>query len=117
MRLLQPWFENLGKRLVKSAKVYFRDSGLLHALLPIQDHHALLGHPKLGASWEGFAVEQILACCGDRDEYFYATQSGAELDLLLLRGSRRIGIEIEFSDAPRSTRSMQVVREDLKLDS
>ncbi len=116
MRLLPPWFENLGKRLVKSPKVYVRDSGLLHALLRIPDHHALLGHPKLGASWEGFVVEQILACCGDRDAYFYATQSGAELDLLLLRGSRRIGIEIKFSDAPRSTRSMHVVRDDLKLD-
>ena len=77
---------------------------------------ALFGHPKPGASWEGFVVEQIRACCGDRDAYFYATQSGTELDLLLLRGSRRIGIEIKFSDAPRSTRSMQVVREDLKLD-
>ena len=77
---------------------------------------ALLGHLKLGASWEGFVVEQIPACCGDRDAYFYATQSGTELDLLLLRGSRRIGIEIKFSDAPRTTRSVHVVREDLKLD-
>jgi len=116
MRLLPPWFENLGKRLVKSPKVYVRDSGLLHALLRIPDSHALLGHPKLGASWEGFVIEQILARCGERDAYFYATQSGAELDLLLLRGNRRIGVEIKFSDAPRSTRSMHVVREDLKLD-
>jgi predicted AAA+ superfamily ATPase len=116
MRQLQPWFENLGKRQVKAPKVYVRDSGLLHALLGVGDMRALEAHPKLGASWEGFAIEQIVAIVGERNAYFWATQSGAELDLLLTPGSKRVGVEIKFGDAPRATKSMAVAVKDLRLD-
>lgn len=116
MRQLQPWFENLGKRQIKAPKVYVRDSGLMHALLGTGDLQALHAHPKLGASWEGFVVEQVLAVAGERNAFYWATQSGAELDLLLMVGGKRVGIEIKFADAPRATKSMAVAREDLKLD-
>jgi predicted AAA+ superfamily ATPase len=116
MRQLQPWFENIGKRQIKAPKVYVRDSGLLHALLGTPDLAALRAHPKGGASWEGFAIEQILALVGERNAFFWATQSGAELDLLLMVGGKRIGIEVKFADAPRATKSMAVARQDLKLD-
>jgi hypothetical protein len=116
MRQLQPWFENLGKRQVKAPKVYVRDPGLLHALLGTGDMQALQAHPKVGASWEGFAIEQILAIAGERNAYFWATQSGAELDLLLTLGGKRVGVEVKFGDAPRATKSMVVARQDLRLD-
>lgn len=116
IRALPPWFENLAKRQVKSPKVYVRDSGILHALLGVPDHAALEGHPKLGASWEGFAMEQVLAATGDRDAYFWATQSGAELDLLVFHKGRRLGFEFKFSDQPTSSRSMHVAMKDLRLD-
>lgn len=116
VRVLQPWFANLGKRQVKSPKVYVRDTGLLHALLGIPGLDALEGHPKLGASWESYVVEQVLAVTGDRDAYYWRTQAGAELDLLLLRGGRRVGIEVKYGDAPVFTRSMAVALEDLGLD-
>jgi hypothetical protein len=116
VRVLQPWFANLGKRQVKSPKVYVRDTGLLHALLGIPGLDALEGHPKLGASWESYVVEQILAVTGDRDAYYWRTQAGAELDLLLFRGGRRVGIEVKYGDAPVFTRSMAVALEDLGLD-
>lgn len=116
MRQLPPWFENLGKRQVKSPKVYLRDSGLLHALLGIPSFGALEAHPKLGASWEGFAMEEVLAVLGDRDAYFWSTQSGAELDLLVFRGGRRLGFEFKYADAPPVTKSLQVARSDLKLE-
>ncbi|HUB27850.1 MAG TPA: ATP-binding protein, partial [Tepidisphaeraceae bacterium] len=93
VRQLQPWFENAGKRIVKSPKVYVRDSGLLHTLLQIPDLHALAAHPKLGASWEGFAIEQVLALVGERNAYFWSTQGGAELDLFILKDGRRLGVE------------------------
>jgi len=115
LRPLTPWFINTGKRAVKSPKVYLRDSGLLHTLLGIDERSALESHPKLGASWEGFVIEQILSVVGERDVYFWATQSRAELDLLLLRKGRRWGVEIKYADAPTLTRSMQVALEDLKL--
>jgi len=116
VRMLRPWFENLGKRLVRSPKLFVRDSGLLHALLGITDESVLYGHPKLGASWEGFALEQILARLPHADPYFWATQSGAELDLFLVLGGKRIGFEFKVQDAPGMTRSMGSACADLKLD-
>lgn len=115
MRQLPPWFENLGKRQVKSPKVYLRDSGLLHALLGIPSFAALEAHPKLGASWEGFAVEEVLRLTGDREAYFWNTQGGAELDLLVFLGGRRFGFEFKYADAPVVTKSLHVARQDLKL--
>ena len=116
IRILPPWFENLGKRLVKSPKVYLRDSGMLHYLLGIEERHDLVTHPRYGASWEGFALEQTLLAHGDREAYFYATQRGAELDLLLLRRGRRWGFEFKCTDTPRTTKSMHVVMQDLGLE-
>lgn len=116
VRLLPPWFENLGKRLVKSPKLYLRDSGVLHQLLGMEDPMDLPRHPAYGASWEGFALEQTLIAHGQRDAYFYATQRGAELDLLLLRRGRKWGFEFKCSDAPKTTKSMHVALDDLKLE-
>lgn len=116
MRQLPPWFENIGKRQIKSPKVYLRDSGLLHALLGIPSFAALETHPKLGASWEGFAMEEVLRVTGDRDAYFWKTQGGAELDLLVFINGRRIGFEFKYADAPAVTRSIHVARADLRLD-
>ena len=115
IRVLPPWFENLGKRLVKSPKVFLRDSGILHFLLGLEETQDLPLHPRYGASWEGFALEQTLRAHGERDAYFYATQRGAELDLLLLRRGRRWGFEFKCTDAPRTTKSMRTVIEDLGL--
>ena len=116
VRQLPPWFENLKKRQVRSPKIYIRDNGILHALLGVADAAALQGHPKVGASWEGFCLEQILSVCGERDAYFWGTHSGAELDLLLTRRGRRLGFEFKYADRPRTTKSMHVAREDLHLD-
>lgn len=117
VRLLPPWFENTGKRLVKSPKAYIRDSGLLHALLGLKTDAAITSHPKLGASWEGFAIETIIQTHkAQHDSYFWATQSGAELDLLIIRGGKRYGFEFKYADAPRKTKSMGIALEDLKLD-
>jgi hypothetical protein len=116
VRQLQPWFENLGKRVVKSPKAYIRDTGLLHSLLGITDFKSLESHPKMGASWEGFVIEQILTLTGDRHAYFWGTHGGAELDLFLIRDGKRIGVEVKYADAPKMTRSMHVVMDDLKLD-
>ncbi len=116
VRVLPPWFENLGKRLVKSPKVYLRDSGVLHHLLGIGQMLALQTHPRYGASWEGFALEQTLIAHGEREAYFYGTQRGAELDLVLLRRGRRWGFEFKCTDAPKITRSMHVALDDLKLE-
>jgi len=115
VRQLPPWFENLGKRQVKAPKVYVRDSGLLHTLLGLHEFAALEGHPKLGASWEGFALEQVLRWTGDREAYFWATHAGAELDLLVLRNGKRVGFEFKHSDAPTLTKSMHIALNDLKL--
>lgn len=114
VRLLPPWFENVGKRVVRSPKIYVRDSGLLHLLLNLPDAGALQGHPKLGLSWEGFAVEQIVALTGERNAYFWATQSRAELDLLVLARGKRWGFEFKYQDAPAMTKSMHLALEDLK---
>jgi uncharacterized protein len=116
LRALPPWFENVGKRLVKAPKVYVRDSGLLHALLGIQTMPQLESHPRLGASWEGFALEQVLACSGDAHPCFWATHGGAELDLCLMTGRRRIGIEFKYTSSPSVTRSITMACRDLRLD-
>ena len=116
LRQLQPWHANVGKRLVKAPKVYMCDSGLLHSLLKLPDFDTISSHPKLGASWEGFALEQVLRRTGIRDAYFYATHGGAELDLFYMDGGRRVGVEFKYGDAPATTRSMHVAAEDLKLD-
>jgi hypothetical protein len=116
VRRLLPWFENTGKRIVKSPKVYIRDSGLLHALLGIGSTRELTRHPKLGASWEGFVLEEVLTVFEPHDAYFYNVQSGAELDLFFLHKGKRIGVEIKRQDAPGMTRSMHVALADLKLD-
>ena len=116
VRQLQPWFENLGKRQVKAPKIYLRDSGLLHHLLSLETYDALTGHPKVGASWEGFALEQILRTNRAREAYFWATQGGAELDLLLFENGRRIGYEFKYSETPKVTRSMRTAMKDLGLD-
>jgi hypothetical protein len=116
VRQLQPWFENLGKRVVKSPKVYVRDSGLLHALLGIPDLPALQGHPKLGASWEGFVIEQILSWAGERNACFWATHSRAELDLMVMAKGKRWGFEVKYQDAPTITKSMRIAMQDLKLE-
>lgn len=116
IRQLPPWFENAGKRVVKSPKVYIRDSGLLHTLLGLDSFHALTGHPKLGASWEGFALENMLTVLPARQAYFWATHAGAELDLFYLGHGQRLGIEFKYTSAPTVTRSMHVAMADLKLD-
>lgn len=115
VRALPPWFENLGKRQVKAPKIYVRDPGLLHALLGLGDRQALLGHPKLGASWEGFVLEQLIALLATRDTYFWGTHAGAELDLLTMHGGRRYGFEVKYADAPGTTKSMHVALADLAL--
>jgi predicted AAA+ superfamily ATPase len=115
VRRLPPWHENLKKRQVKAPKVYIRDSGLLHTLLTIDSLDALRRHPKLGSSWEGFALETILAVAGSRNAYCWAAHSGAKLDLLLFLHGERWGFEIKYADAPRPSRSLQVAKADLKL--
>lgn len=116
LRQLPPWFENLGKRQVKAPKVYVRDSGLLHALLGIGNHRDLEFHPKVGASWEGYAVEEVIKSFRADEVYYWATHNGAELDLLLFKGGRRIGVECKRADAPVLTPSMRIALHDLKLD-
>jgi len=116
VRQLPPWFENLGKRQVKAPKVYVRDSGLLHTLLGISSARELALHPKVGASWEGYAVEEVIKALRPDAAYHWATHNGAEIDLLLLHGGRRIGIECKRSDAPTLTPSMRIALADLKLN-
>jgi len=116
VRQIPPWHENLAKRQVKSPKVYVRDSGLLHQLLGTRTQAELLRHPKVGASWEGYVVEQLLRILAPDDAYFWAAHTGAELDLLLFHRGRRYGIEIKRADAPSLTRSMQTAITDLRLE-
>ena len=116
IRQLQPWHTNLRKRQVKAPKVYVRDTGLLHHLLGIDTAKALLSHPKLGASWEGFVIEQILMTEPHDDAYFWATHQGAEIDLILRRGDRLLGVECKRADAPRLTPSIRIALEDLGLE-
>ena len=115
VRQLQPWHENIGKRQVKAPKIYLRDTGLLHSLLALPDHHTLTGHARVGASWEGFVIEQVLQALSPQDAYFWATQQQAEIDLFFLYEGQRYGIEIKYSEAPRITKSIRVAFQDLQL--
>jgi len=117
VRLLPPFHENIAKRQIKSPKVYFADAGLLHTLLGVRTRAELDVHPRLGASWEGFVLSQVIARLGARAEecFFWATHTGAELDLLVMRGRTRRGFEIKRTDAPRVTPSMRSAMADLRL--
>lgn len=117
VRRLLPWHENLGKRQVKSPKIYFRDSGVFHALMGLWSEKEIQTHPRLGASWEGWALEEVIRAHGASPEeaYFWATHNDAELDLLIVQDGRRIGYEIKYTDAPRLTPSMRIALRDLKL--
>ncbi|MCH9625365.1 MAG: hypothetical protein S4CHLAM123_05380 [Chlamydiales bacterium] len=115
VRQLQPWHENFKKRQVKSPKIYFRDSGILHSILDVENLSQLQIHPKIGASWEGFALEELLRI-HHGEAYFWSTHSGAELDLLILEKGKRLGFEFKYSSAPKMTKSMQISFRDLKLD-
>ena len=116
VRRLPPWFENTGKRLVKAPKIYVRDSGLLHALLGLRTPAEVRSHPRLGASWEGFALEHAIGLFhAERDAYFWGTHGGAELDLLITRGGAKYGFEFKFAETPATTKSMRVAMADLAL--
>ena len=117
IRQLQPWHENLGKRQVKAPKIYFRDTGLLHFLMGVKSLPQLLAHPQSGASWEGFALEQVLRIAQPDQAYFWATHQGAELDLLMFKNGQRVGVEFKRADAPRLSTSMRIAMQDLKLDA
>ena len=115
IRTLTPWYENLKKRQIKSPKVYFRDSGILHFLLGVRTFRELESHPKKGASWEGYILEELLKHKPDATPYFWGTHNGAELDLLFLEGGKRLGFEIKYSDAPKITPSMRIAMKELGL--
>ena len=117
IRQLRPWRENLRKRQVKRPKVYLRDSGLYHQLIGVGTMDALHMHPRIGASWEGFVLEKVIAESAPDEVCFWATHNGAELDLLLLKQGRRVGVEIKRIDAPRRTRSMTIAVNDLRLEA
>ncbi len=116
VRQLQPWFANVGKRQVKAPKVYLRDTGILHSLLALSTHDALTAHPRVGASWEGFVLEQVHEVLQPADTYFWATYQGAELDLLFTHAGRMYGIEVKYSEAPSITKSMRTAMDDLSLE-
>jgi len=117
IRQVQPWFYNTQKRLVKRPKIYFRDSGLLHTLLSLKDRDDVLGHPQLGASWEGFALEQVVQHLGlrEQDVFFWAVHTGAELDLVFQHKGKLWGIEAKYGDVPTLTKSMHAALEELSL--
>ena len=116
VRALPPWFANIRKRQVRSPRIYVRDTGLLHSLLTVDTGDEVAGHPKVGASFEGFAVEQIAGAFAGSGVYFWATHGGAELDLFVMRGGKRYGFECKLADAPGTTRSMRVALNDLELE-
>jgi predicted AAA+ superfamily ATPase len=116
VRQLQPWYENIGKRQVKAPKIYLRDSGLLHSLLDLPELHSLLGYPRVGASWEGFALEQALQTVRPSQAYFWSTHGGAEIDLFFLYRGRRYGIEVKFNEAPKVGKSQWIALDDLNLN-
>lgn len=118
IRVLLPWYENLEKRQIKSPKIYFRDSGILHALIGIRNRVEMDTYPKMGSFWEGFALEEIIRQTGAGAEecYFWGTQSKAELDLLIVKDGKKIGYEFKYADAPKITPSMKIACEDLKLE-
>jgi len=115
IRRIPPWFENAGKRLVRSPKVYIRDSGILHTFLQIDSLFQLKGHIVSGASWEGFVLEQFFSFHGDRNCFFWGTHQGGEMDLVAIRKGNRYGIEVKLSESPGITRSMQIALSDLGL--
>lgn len=118
VRVLTPWFENLKKRQIKSSKVYFRDTGILYGLLGFESEESLYQHPRLGAFWEGFALEEVIKSLQIKQEecFFWGTQGGAELDLFVMRKGKRLGFEFKFTENPRITRSMEIAMHDLQLD-
>ena len=116
VRQLRPWYANLAKRQIKSPKVYLRDTGLLHQLLGIRTDQELVLHPRSGASWEGYVIEEVIKAVAPDEVYFWGTHAGAELDLLLVKHGRRLGVECKRMDAPRLTASMQIALADLTLD-
>jgi predicted AAA+ superfamily ATPase len=116
VRILLPWFASIRKRQVKAPKIYVRDSGILHALLQLETLASIQSHPKLGASWEGFALEQVIGLLETRDAYYWATHGGAELDLLVILGGKRYGFKFKYADAPSTSRSMHVAIQDLSLE-
>ena len=116
IRQLPPYYANIGKRQVKSPKVYLRDSGVLHQLLGIGTEKELLSHPKMGASWKGFVIEEVLALVQPDEAFFWATHQGAEIDLVLRRDGRLFGIECKRTDAPRMTPSIRIALNDLSLE-
>lgn len=118
VRQLQPWYENISKRQVKSPKIYFRDSGMFHSFIGVKNKTDLLSHPKLGASWEGFALEEIIRYMNVRPDecFFWATHSDAELDLLIIKDGKRIGFEIKYASLPKLTRFLNIAMQDLQLD-
>ncbi len=116
IRQLQPWFANISKRQVKAPKVYLRDSGLLHRLLGLTTMDELLSHPKVGASWEGFVLEQLLMLLEPREAWFWATHEGAEIDLITTINSQRVAFEVKRTDQPRMTPSIRSALRDLELD-
>ncbi len=116
VRQLLPWHANLKKRQVKAPKIYFRDTGLLHHLLGIRSEKELLGHPKSGASWEGYVIEETIKAIEPDEAYYWATHGGAEIDLLLVKDGRLLGVECKRMDAPRMTPSMRTALEELKLE-
>lgn len=115
VRQLQPWYENIGKRQVKAPKIYLRDAGLLHSLLHLPDWHSLWGHPRVGASWEGFVVEQVLQTLKPSEAFFWATHSGVEIDVFFLHRGRHYAIEVKLNEAPQVTKGMRIALEDLRL--
>ena len=116
VRPLSPWHANLKKRQIKAPKIYFRDTGLLHHLLGIRSDKELLGHPKCGSSWEGYVIEETIKATEPDEVYYWATHSGAEIDLILIKNGRMLGVECKRMDAPRLTPSMRTALEDVKLE-
>lgn len=118
LREIPPWFENISKRQVKSPKIYFRDTGIFHYLLNIPNDESLYHNPKLGSSWEGFALESIIRYheATEGEYYFWGTHGNAELDLLIIKNGKRLGFEFKYTDMPKVTKSMTIALEDLNLD-
>jgi len=118
VRQLPPWFENIKKRQVKSPKIYFRDSGLFHTLIGVGDENALQFHPKLGPSWEGFVIEEIIRIynAGEGECYFWSAYGRAELDLLIIKDGKRLGFEVKHTDSPKLTKSLLTAKKDLSVD-
>ena len=119
VRILPPWHENLGKRQVKAPKIYLSDSGMLHTLLGLESEPALMGHPKVGASWEGFAINQVIAALDATPDqcHYWKLHTGAELDLLIQKNGKRLGFEFKLTDSPGTTASMHSALQNLKLDA